>query len=152
KAANRGGLPRTGECALPPLWRVQRPVCGWARKGSASEQDGPMGTRPGRRRTRPDGEKMCATVPIEGISLLPSRFAAVILFRSQTGERQPSRVSFPAPGRPLCGRRSMKRRTGFTLIELLVVIAIIAVLAAILFPVFAQARDKARSASCLSNL
>jgi prepilin-type N-terminal cleavage/methylation domain-containing protein/prepilin-type processing-associated H-X9-DG protein len=40
----------------------------------------------------------------------------------------------------------------FTLIELLVVIAIIAILAAILFPVFAQARDKARQASCLSNL
>src|SRR6266496_4052376 len=44
------------------------------------------------------------------------------------------------------------RRTGFTLIELLVVIAIIAILAAILFPVFAQARDKARQATCLSNL
>jgi len=41
---------------------------------------------------------------------------------------------------------------GFTLIELLVVIAIIAILAAILFPVFAQAREKARSVSCLSNL
>lgn len=46
----------------------------------------------------------------------------------------------------------MTRRRGFTLIELLVVIAIIAILAAILFPVFAQARDKARQASCLSNL
>ncbi len=43
----------------------------------------------------------------------------------------------------------MKR--GFTLIELLVVIAIIAILAAILFPVFARAREKARQASCLSN-
>jgi len=48
--------------------------------------------------------------------------------------------------------RRNSSRTGFTLIELLVVIAIIAILAAILFPVFAQARDKARSASCLSNL
>ncbi|MBC7528938.1 MAG: DUF1559 domain-containing protein [Chthonomonadaceae bacterium] len=43
-------------------------------------------------------------------------------------------------------------RNGFTLIELLVVIAIIAILAAILFPVFAQAREKARGVSCLSNL
>src|SRR5947209_9384708 len=40
---------------------------------------------------------------------------------------------------------------GFTLIELLVVIAIIAILAAILFPVFAQARAKARQTACLSN-
>ena len=48
----------------------------------------------------------------------------------------------------------MKRpqRSAFTLIELLVVIAIIAILAAILFPVFAQAREKARSATCLSNM
>jgi len=46
----------------------------------------------------------------------------------------------------------MFRRTGFTLIELLVVIAIIAILAAILFPVFAKAREKARQASCQSNL
>jgi len=44
------------------------------------------------------------------------------------------------------------RRKGFTLIELLVVIAIIAILAAILFPVFARAREKARQASCLSNI
>ncbi len=48
-------------------------------------------------------------------------------------------------------RNRSPRSSGFTLIELLVVIAIIAILAAILFPVFAQARAKARSISCLSN-
>ena len=44
-----------------------------------------------------------------------------------------------------------RHRNAFTLIELLVVIAIIAILAAILFPVFAKAREKARQASCQSN-
>ncbi len=44
------------------------------------------------------------------------------------------------------------RKRGFTLIELLVVIAIIAILAAILFPVFARAREKARQSSCCSNV
>ncbi|OIP04457.1 MAG: hypothetical protein AUJ96_12820 [Armatimonadetes bacterium CG2_30_66_41] len=47
--------------------------------------------------------------------------------------------------------RRMRRQRGFTLIELLVVIAIIAILAAILFPVFAKAREKARQTSCLSK-
>jgi prepilin-type N-terminal cleavage/methylation domain-containing protein/prepilin-type processing-associated H-X9-DG protein len=48
--------------------------------------------------------------------------------------------------------RIVTRKSAFTLIELLVVIAIIAILAAILFPVFAQAREKARQATCQSNL
>ena len=49
-------------------------------------------------------------------------------------------------------QRARMRASGFTLIELLVVIAIIAILAAILFPVFAQAREAARKSSCQSNL
>jgi len=49
-------------------------------------------------------------------------------------------------------KKLSKMSKGFTLIELLVVIAIIAILAAILFPVFAQAREKARQTSCLSNV
>jgi prepilin-type N-terminal cleavage/methylation domain-containing protein len=56
---------------------------------------------------------------------------------------------FPRASRP---DRFEASERGFTLIELLVVIAIIAILAAILFPVFAKAREKARATSCISNL
>ncbi|MFA0759784.1 MAG: hypothetical protein NOOUEUKL_002466, partial [Candidatus Fervidibacter sp.] len=49
-------------------------------------------------------------------------------------------------------RPVLQRSRGFTLIELLVVIAIIAILAAILFPVFSRVRDKARQAVCTSNM
>src|SRR5436305_10504 len=59
--------------------------------------------------------------------------------------RMRRRSSFPRIERP------WGRKPGFTLIELLVVIAIIAILAAILFPVFAQAREQARMSACTSN-
>src|SRR6188472_4028670 len=49
-------------------------------------------------------------------------------------------------------QKNMTYKSGFTLIELLVVIAIIAILASILFPVFARARENARRSSCQSNL
>jgi prepilin-type N-terminal cleavage/methylation domain-containing protein/prepilin-type processing-associated H-X9-DG protein len=59
-------------------------------------------------------------------------------------------MKMPAQIEVSCGK--LQRKNGFTLIELLVVISIIALLAAILFPVFARARENARRSSCMSNM
>src|SRR5438105_3098615 len=99
------------------------------------------------------------------LSLRPGQDSVSPLFRrlaqgcagrpsaSASPGRPPTRRTLPMRARfrpsATCHRPSTRR--GFTLIELLVVIAIIAILAAILFPVFAQAREAARKASCLSN-
>ncbi len=71
-----------------------------------------------------------------------------ILFRSHTSTPSP----FHKTVKTAPTTTARQRARGFTLIELLVVIAIIAILAAILFPVFAQARENARKTSCASNL
>jgi prepilin-type N-terminal cleavage/methylation domain-containing protein/prepilin-type processing-associated H-X9-DG protein len=79
--------------------------------------------------------KQCLTVPQNGYNYLVVWFGAT-----------------DTKGETMQNNQAVRTRKGFTLIELLVVIAIIAILAAILFPVFARARENARRASCQSNL
>jgi prepilin-type N-terminal cleavage/methylation domain-containing protein/prepilin-type processing-associated H-X9-DG protein len=73
---------------------------------------------------------------------------------SEAGDHKFAQVIRKTKEKSMMNRARIERKTrkqGFTLIELLVVIAIIAILAAILFPVFARARENARRASCISN-
>jgi prepilin-type N-terminal cleavage/methylation domain-containing protein len=69
--------------------------------------------------------------------------------RGRNADATPRRGGDGAPGR---GRKTIERRHGFALIELLVVIAIIAILAAIVFPVFARAHEQDRQTTCASNM